>query len=654
MADVESLRNVLLVLLGALVVAACSASEGEACRETPECSEGLTCHQDRCRDPATFCRQSDTHKQGCERDGLCKLMADICAAGSEDDCKSSKRCQDHGHCTFAGGCCSRDGICRSEEEEPLTHVYRLSEPERRVAAIDALDRLFESSLAQDSGDRNGPHVATIIQDIAKPLAAAYLKKDLPATSQAKALHLMAKCRHADTSEALIDAVKGFKINDQAAGAHEASVGAALVAIAVLREPGAADSVFRLFTTLRASSRTAQVQGFSHALRKAVMALVTPAWEDRLIHMIGQPVAPHSDIKRWRDEVFWQITAARALGKLRSRKAVEPLMKIVLSPLREDIVPGAVEALVLLGKPAAELATDVISGEARELVTYAAEQHRLASTQELAAATGQSADNRRITTAAVVLANIGRADSTETVLEALEQVDAIGKGRIALHLPKLPPSAEVLEAFKATYEQSPLDLSISAQHHGVAALIRVIPDFLDPSVTPWLIERAASLAGNDTASAPFREPALAVAMQLMTNDQAGDVHKLGELITPEKWEGDHRLAVRLLSTCEKKIDCYLQQLRKAAPKDKDSFKLLKAATMASLWAKPQDRPAILKALTIAPSPTLRRVLATALDRLSPQGDAALAGQLEQALRKLGAIDDPFLSAVVGRLRARIDG
>ncbi len=654
MADVQSLRNGLGVVFVALVVTACSASEGETCGDTPECSTGLSCHQGLCRDPATFCRQSEAHKARCERDGLCKLMAEICAAGSEDDCQGSRRCQEHGHCTFAGGCCSRDGLCRSEEEDALTHVYRLSEPARRVAAIDTLNGLFDSSLAQDSGDRGGPHVAAVIEDIAKPLAKAYLQGDLPATSQTKALHLMAKCRHGDTRKALIEAVKTFKINDQAAGAHEAAIGAALVAIADLREQGAADPVFRLFTTLRASSRTAQVQGFSHALRKAVMALVTPAWEDRLIHMIGQPVAPHSDIKRWQDEVFWQITAARALGQLGSPKALEPLMKIVLSPLREDIAPAAIEALVMLGKPAAELATDVLSGDAQELVGYAAEQHRQAVAQSLAAALGRSADSQRITSAAIVLAHIGRADSTEAVLDALGKTDAIGKGRIAVHLPKLPPSAEVLDAFKATYEQSPLDLSISAQHHGVAALIRVIPEFLDPSLTPWLIERAAGLAGNDTANAPFRDPALAVAMQLMTNDQAGEVHKLGELITPEKWQGDHRLAVRLLSTCEQKVDCYLQQLREATPKDKGSFKLLKAATMAGLLAKPKDRPAILKALTIAPSPTLRRVLATALDRLSPRGDAPLAKQLEQTLRKLSAIDDPFLSAVVGRLRARVDG
>ncbi|RLB54554.1 MAG: hypothetical protein DRI90_20145, partial [Deltaproteobacteria bacterium] len=139
MADVQSLRNGLGVVFVALVVTACSASEGETCGDTPECSTGLSCHQGLCRDPATFCRQSEAHKARCERDGLCKLMAEICAAGSEDDCQGSRRCQEHGHCTFAGGCCSRDGLCRSEEEDALTHVYRLSEPARRVAAIDTLN-----------------------------------------------------------------------------------------------------------------------------------------------------------------------------------------------------------------------------------------------------------------------------------------------------------------------------------------------------------------------------------------------------------------------------------------------------------------------------------------------------------------------------------
>ncbi|MBW2454885.1 MAG: hypothetical protein JRI68_10255 [Deltaproteobacteria bacterium] len=644
-----------VVLLGTLWLVACSASEGELCNESPDCSSGLTCHKGECRDPNTFCRTDDNHKAQCERDGLCQLMADVCAAGSEEDCKSSKRCKEHGHCAFAGGCCSRDGVCRSDEEDPLTHIYRLAQPEQRAKAIDALDRLFNSSLVQDSGDRGGPHVAPVIADIAKPLSEAYLKGDLEPASRAKALHLLAKCRHADTAPALVAAVKDFKGNEQTPGGYEVALGATLVALADLRVEAAGDHVFRLFTSLRASSRTAQIKGLSHAVRKAVMALVNPAWEDRLIHMIGQPVAPHGDIKRWRDEVFWQVAAARALGKLGSQKAVEPLMKIVLSPQREDIAPAAIEALVMLGKPSAELAAAVISGEAEELVSYGAEQHREARAQSLAAVTGRSADALRLTGAAIVLANVGRADATETVLDALAKTDPVGKGRIALHLAKLPHSDELVEAFRATYEQSPLDLSISAQHHGVAALIWVVPDFLDPTLTPWIVERAMALTGNDTENAPFREPALAVAMRQMTDDQTAKVHELGQLVTPEKWQSDHRLAVQLLGTCEKKLQCYLDQLRaKGSAGTKDSFKLLKAVTMAGLLAKPEDKPALLKALTIAPTPALRRALGVTLDRLSPKGDAALAKQLDQTLRKLGLIDDPILSAVVGRLRARVDG
>jgi len=643
------------VLGCALVLAACSASEGELCNETPECSSGLTCHRGVCRDPDKFCRTDEKHKERCERDGLCKLMADVCAAGSEDDCKRSARCKDHGHCTFAGGCCSRDGVCRSDEEDPLTHVYRLAEPAQRPAAIATLERLFDSSLVQDAGDRAGPHVGPVIADIVGPLTQAYLKGDLGPATRAKALHLLAKCRHADAGPALIAAVKDFKVDDRAPGASEVAVAAALVAIADVRLEAAADPVFRLFTSLRASSRTAQVKGFSHAVRKAVMALVNPAWEDRLIHMIGQPVAPHGDIKRWRDEVFWQVTAARALGKLGSQKAAEPLMKIVLSPQREDVQPAAIEALVLLGKPAAELAAAVISGEAEELVAYGAEQHREAIAQSLSGATGRSADALRLTGAAIVLANVGRADATEAVLDTLGKADPVGKGRIALHLAKLPRSEELLEAFRTTYERSPLDLTISAQHHGVASLIWVVPDFLEPELTPWIVDRAIQLTGNDTENAPFREPALAVAMRLMTDEQTAKVHELGELVTQEKWQGDHRLAVQLLGSCEKKMQCYLDQLRSpGAAEAKNAFKLQKAVTMAGLLAKPADKPALLKALGIAPSPALRRALGVALDRLSPEGDAPLAEQLDQLMRKRGLIDDPILSGIVGRLRARVDG
>ena len=47
----------------------------------------------------------------------------------------------------------------------------------------------------------------------------------------------------------------------------------------------------------------------------------------------------------RDEVYWQTTAAELLGILKAQNAVKPLIKCVISPLKADIAPTAINALI---------------------------------------------------------------------------------------------------------------------------------------------------------------------------------------------------------------------------------------------------------------------------------------------------------------------
>jgi hypothetical protein len=42
------------------------------------------------------------------------------------------------------------------------------------------------------------------------------------------------------------------------------------------------------------------------------------------------------IDPYRDQLFWQTTAAKLLGQLKDAAAVEPLMKVMLDPAKADI------------------------------------------------------------------------------------------------------------------------------------------------------------------------------------------------------------------------------------------------------------------------------------------------------------------------------
>ena len=116
------------VALWMLLVAGCTADEGERCSSSDDCAERLACVQSICRDASRYCHDEPSFAKSCAREGLCTLKGDACVAGSEADCRQSTRCKEYGYCKLAATCCSRDdGHCLSTEEHPLTHIERLSE-----------------------------------------------------------------------------------------------------------------------------------------------------------------------------------------------------------------------------------------------------------------------------------------------------------------------------------------------------------------------------------------------------------------------------------------------------------------------------------------------------------------------------------------------
>jgi hypothetical protein len=409
-------------------------------------------------------------------------------------------------------------------------------------------------------------------------------------------------------------------------------------------------VFKLFKALHASSKKAQIEGFSSSLQRAVVGLADKSREKELIALLAEPVDPRGDFKRWRDQRYWQVTAAKVLGRLRSEAAVEPLMKVLLSPMKGDIRPAALEALVRIGPPVVAVAEAVLRGEHEELVTYAREQHRLAVARDVGDVGDRSADPVRTSQAAILLALLGRKQSSEELLHALDELDLEGKGTLAMELGDLPSSPALLEAFEKTYEGLPLDVQLSPERHGVAALLHAAPTLFAAELVPWMVEATVGLQGDDTELAPFREEALVSAMMLFGPDQLGDVDRLAALITPEKWEKDYRAAKELVASCQKKAPCYLEALAKSGHKADAGFAARKAATMVGLYASADDVDAIVERLAALRDSEVRRMLALALAKLRPDGDAALADRLDAALDET-ALADPVVNMAVARLRAR---
>lgn len=572
----------------------------------------------------------------------CKASAgESCSA--DDDCEAPLRCAS-GQCATAS-----PSAAAPSESDPATHVARLSESGRRDEAVDALLRMYEATSAQDQGDATGPHVTALLDTIAGPLAEVAKTGKLDPKRQAAVLAMLARSRHPDAAPVLVAAIGGHRVDAAPPTPVDAVMGEVVSAAADLGLEQTREPIWSLFRGLHASSKKGEIGGFAPALSGAVERLAVPAWEAEAAKMLAAPLDPNGALKAFRDQLFWQRTAARLLGRLRSESAVEPLMRVVLDPQKHDIAPAAIEALASIGAPAAETARLVLAGEHRALGEHAQDRYRNAREKDVADVVDRSADDVRITQSALVLTAVGSASDREAVIDAMTRADAIGRGRIAEALDALPDSEATRKAFQETVADSPLDLPIADEHRGVVALYLAVPRWLDPALAAWLSDLASKLQGTDTGLAPFREAALRSSMVVMDAPQTEAVEALAELITKEKWEADLATAKALLESCKRDAACYLERLDKERSSTA-SFAATKAAAMAAIHAEKNHTDALVDAVKRTRQTEPRRLLALGLAKLHPGGDPALAKRLETALGVAGT-RDPVIAGVIARLRNR---
>jgi hypothetical protein len=574
----------------------------------------------------------------------CKSEVGVCKV--DGDCPSPQRC-------VASACSTATASASvvADENDPRTHTARLSDPAKRDAAVDAIARLVEAVMAQDAGDPGGPHAAPLLDAVVGPLASVAKTAKLDSTRQAKVLRLLAQSRHRGAEDALVEAIRLHRVDGKQPTPVDRVMGEVVAAAADMNLSASAPALWTLFQALHASSRKAEVGGFSGSLASAVARLAMPAWAGNARKLLAAPLDPEGDLKRFRDQLYWQKTAALVLGRLRDAGAVEALMKVGLDPQKHDMGPEVLSALTRIGTPASEIAKAVLASEHESLLAHAADRYRNAREKDVADVVDRGADGVRITFAVQVLAAVGRSADATTLLDGLERADPIGRGRIAAMLFGVPKTAETLDAFKKVVKTSPLDLPVADAHRGVAALYAVVPYWLEPSLVPWLAELAAGLSGSDTGLAPFRDAALRACMTAMTQAQLGAVQPLADLITKEKWDKDWAAAASALDTCSEDAACWLKRISRS-PDGKSKFSATKAAVMTAMFAEPSHVDAMVTKLGHIRALEPRRMLVLGLGRLHPSGDDALAARVEKALTIAG-MRDPVTARAVARLVSRTE-
>ncbi len=526
-----------------------------------------------------------------------------------------------------------------DENDPATHVKKLSDPATRPGAVQRLIQFFEDAMTRDNKDRNGPTVKPLLDTIIEPMTQTCVSGDLDEKTQSKLVKFLGDARDARAEACLLKVLKDYKPEGT-----EEDIRWVVRAVGAMKMKSAAGPLIDVFLKLRASKpKGGQVyRDVSEAMIELAESDMTIAqgWESQLLERIGRPIADPKDIPTLKDELVWQITAAQLLGMSKSEKAVVPLLKVMLSPAKADAGATAILALVKIGKPAIAPTVALLKGENKDLVEYSKLETLKASGagDKPSAEAQKAAASAYVNTAALVLATIGREESAAPLLEVIGKADDTARAIIARELSKVPKTDATKKAFQEAYEKTGMTASIPPGQGAKEALLEAATQFFDANFVPWIVKTSIDAKGEEADLTPVREAALSAAAKLMKADQVADVEKLYNLKSTgadgkpstlgKGLEKEFKLAKDLAGECKEDVACYLKAMSDPANQEKDTqFKGIKAAYMLGVFGGPDVRQKIIDAYPKVTNAAIRFVSVTVIDHLSPKGDPDIAKKLQ---------------------------
>lgn len=553
----------------------------------------------------------------------------------------------------------------ADENDPETHVKRLGDPATRTAAVNRLIQFFEDAMTRDNKDRNGPTVKPLLDKIIEPMNNLCTQGDLETATNSKLVKFLSDTRDPRAEGCIVKALKDYKVDQT-----EDDVRWATRAVGAMKLKAAAAPLLDVFKKMRPSKPKASTIYLD--VHDAMMEVADPSWEGELLTLLNRPIASRKDGAALKDEAFWQITSAELLGQLKSEKAVKPLIKAVLSPMKADIAATAVNALIKIGKPAMAPAMALLKSEDKELMEYAKAENLKAAAGadgKVPESAAKAAEKAHIGAAAIILATIGREEAAPVLIEQMGSADDLSRAIMARELAKLPKTPETVKAFQAAYEKTPVSLDIPPGQGAKEALLDAAGTFFDASFAPWIVKTAKEMKGEESDIAPIREASLLAAAKLMGKDDVAVVDSLYDTkvtgadgkptVLGKGFEKEYKLAKDLVGACGDKVECYLAKIAEPASQAKETqFQGIKSAYMLGVLGNADTRQKIVDVMPKLTNAAVRYVAVSVIDYLSPKGDKALATTLQKIVDDAEASKDPQKIAgnapfktIIYRLNAR---
>lgn len=540
-----------------------------------------------------------------------------------------------------------------DESQPEYWVDKLSDASYRVRAIKQLEQFYEDAVTRANGASDAPEVKNIVEKSVVPLTNTYVEQydSLDDKTRQRLIKLLATVRDPRTEPALAKAIGEFASKGR--GGEELKWAAR--AAADMKLTGTADEMIGAFGKLRADSE--EGGPVYRDFNQAMLTMADKSWTKPLIDKLEPPLElpqqgeqNKGKVAEFRNQQFWQTTAAQLLGVIGDPAGVEALLKVLLDPAKANVHADAVVSLVKIGKPAIAKATQLLEGEDKALVEFAAERSRKAS------GLPTSTDAPHVGTAAVVLGTIGHASAAPALIAALDKPQTEANKAVLLReLAKLPPSEESKRAFKEGFEKLEPDAVIPPGQPALQVLAESAASFFDPELVPWLLQRAAATKGDEDT----RSSLLVAAVKLMSPEQVSAVGAAMNKYGGELEKAVFNEAAALVKSCGKGVACYFDATTKTANQsEKSQFVGIKAAYMLGVLGDEKVRDQIAAGIDPITNAAVRFTAAKVIDYLSPNGSTATADGLQKLVDaniKRGDASkiagDAPIKQVIYRLRSR---
>jgi len=550
-----------------------------------------------------------------------------------------------------------------DEGQPEYWVEKLDDPSWRARAVTRLVQFYEDMLSRKNNDLKAPEVVELVNKTVEPLTKLYVDQydNIDSKSRVALIKLLADFRDKRTEPALKKAFDQF-VKLPKTSRDETDIKWASRANEDLKLDSLSLPMLEAFRKLRTSSMLGGV-----AYRDMAEALVAQppnkALVGPLIEMIKAPAVPPNEKDKtsfddWKDQIVWQDTAAKVLGKIGDPAATEPLIQVMLDPAKgttefTTVQITSVLALVKIGKPAADAAAKLLKSDYEKLQTFQRTRIR--------EVTGSDEKGKPwVQTAAIIIGTIGRQDSIPAMVEAMKnEKDDPTKAIIARELTKIPATPDSIEAFKETFTSLPLSAELPSGGGAIDSLSEAAGRFCDPSLAPWLIETAGKLKGDADDRKSAQAAMTVTALKLA---KAEDLPTVKEAVSKYGTDLEKGLAKQVeaaVGACKDDVSCYIGLMQKPEnQKIENQFVGIKAGYMVAILGNEAARDKLVDGLGQISNAGLRFVASQAIDKLSPKGSKSAADKINTIVTNNAkspdrdkAQGDSSLKEVMFRLYAR---